>query len=331
MNDKQFDFDTPWKDILEYYFQDFMAFFFPKAYNDIIWDKKYESLDKELQKAVRDANLGRRLVDKLVKVWRKGEQETWILIHIEIQSHRESDFAKRMYVYNYRIFDRYDHKVVSLAVLCDENLNWKPNEFSYELWDFELEMKFPVIKILEYKKQWNILEESNNPFAIIVMAHLKSLETKNNDQERKLWKLRLTRMLYKKGYKKQDIINLFRFIDWVMQLPQELEDEFWQEIHEYEEENRMPYISTIERMAIQRGMEKGISQGIEKGIEKGISQGMIKGLLVGIRLGLKLKFGDEGLKLLPEISEINDAELLNAIHAEIETANTLDDLRRIYK
>ena len=29
----------------------------------------------------------------------------------------DPDFAKRMYVYNYRLFDRYDRPVVSLAVL----------------------------------------------------------------------------------------------------------------------------------------------------------------------------------------------------------------------
>jgi len=184
---------------------------------------------------------------------------------------------------------------------------------------------------MEYKEQWDMLEKDHNPFAIVVMAHLKAQETKNNDQSRKLWKINLTRMLYKRGYEKQDIINLFRFIDWVMQLPQELEDEFWQEMQEYEEENRMPYISTIEKMAIKRGMEKGIEQGIEKGIEQGIEKGIIQGLIAGIKLGLRLKFGDEGLKLLPEISEINDVDLIKAIYNEIETAKTLDDLRRVYK
>ena len=36
MTDKeQSDFDSPWKDILESYFMEFMSFFFLKAYNDI--------------------------------------------------------------------------------------------------------------------------------------------------------------------------------------------------------------------------------------------------------------------------------------------------------
>jgi predicted transposase/invertase (TIGR01784 family) len=51
-------------------------------------------------------------------------------------------------------------------------------------------------------------------------------------------------------------------------LPMDLELKFKEEIEKIEEEEKMPYISTIERM----GIEKGIEQGIEKGIEKGKKQ-----------------------------------------------------------
>ena len=124
---KQDDFDSPWKEILQYYFSDFMAFFFPIAYQDIEWSRKYENLDKELQKVVRNSELGKRVADKLVKVWLKDGEESWILVHVEIQSQKESDFAKRMYVYNYRIFDKHNHSVVSLAILGDEHPSWKPD------------------------------------------------------------------------------------------------------------------------------------------------------------------------------------------------------------
>lgn len=62
------EYDSPWKVILERYFQDFMAFFFPDAHDDIDWNRGYESLDTELQKIVRDAEIGKRLADKLIKV-----------------------------------------------------------------------------------------------------------------------------------------------------------------------------------------------------------------------------------------------------------------------
>jgi hypothetical protein len=119
MTDKppQTEFDSPWKQILQLYFPDFMQFFFPQAHEEIDWSRGFEFLDKELQQVVRDAELGRRLADKLVKVYRAGGEESWILAHVEVQSQEETDFPRRMFVYNYRIFDRYNRSVASLAVL----------------------------------------------------------------------------------------------------------------------------------------------------------------------------------------------------------------------
>ena len=59
-------------------------------------------LDKELQPIVRQAEHGRRYVDKLVKVWLKDGEERWLLIHIEVQTRKEGEFPERMYVYNHR-------------------------------------------------------------------------------------------------------------------------------------------------------------------------------------------------------------------------------------
>jgi hypothetical protein len=66
----------PWKEVLERYLADFLAFFFPQAYAEIDWRRGYTFLDKELQQVVRDAALGRRLADKLAQVWRRGGEET---------------------------------------------------------------------------------------------------------------------------------------------------------------------------------------------------------------------------------------------------------------
>lgn len=73
----------------------------------------------------------------------------------------------------------------------------------------------------------------------------------------------------------------------------------------------MPYITSVERI----------------GIQKGIKQGLLK----GISLGLMRKFGSEGLGILPEISALQDVNLLEAILERLETANTLDELRQIYQ
>ena len=119
-----------------------------------------------LQEIVREAETGTRFADQLVKVFLRDGKEKWLLIHIEVQSQPRSDFAKRMYIYNHRLFDRYNQKVISLAVLADERESWRPREFGYELWGFESYLRFPTVKLLDYQPRWQELEESTNPFAV---------------------------------------------------------------------------------------------------------------------------------------------------------------------
>ena len=73
------DYDSPWKAVLERYFPAFLAFFFPVAYADIAWECGHRFLDKELQKVVRDAEIGRRWADKLVQITTHGGSEDWLL------------------------------------------------------------------------------------------------------------------------------------------------------------------------------------------------------------------------------------------------------------
>ncbi|MBD2776350.1 hypothetical protein ICL16_30910 [Iningainema sp. BLCCT55] len=58
-------------------------------------------------------------------------------------------------------------------------------------------------------------------------------------------------------------------------------------------------------------------------------RGERRGILSGIELGLELKFGSEGLQLMPEISQISDLERLTTIQQAIRTVNTLDELRQL--
>jgi hypothetical protein len=123
------DYDSPWKEALDAYFEPFLALLFPAVHAGVDWSRGCESLDKEFQQIVREAELGRRYVDKLVKVWTLDGVECWVLIHVEVQTTRDAEFPLRMYVYHYRIFDRYNKPVASLAVLADDDDHWRPDEF----------------------------------------------------------------------------------------------------------------------------------------------------------------------------------------------------------
>ena len=53
------------------------------------------------------------------------------------------------------------------------------------------------------------------------------------------------------------MLNLFKFIDWILNLPKPLEAEFWQELKAYEEDKRVPYITSVERIGYDRGIKEG--------------------------------------------------------------------------
>ncbi len=84
MNDSA-DYDGAWKEALERYLRPFLEFCFPAAAKGIDWAVPLEFLDQELQEIVRDADLGKQRVDKLVKVRRLGGAEEWVLVHVEAQ------------------------------------------------------------------------------------------------------------------------------------------------------------------------------------------------------------------------------------------------------
>ena len=103
-----------------------------------------------------------------------------------------------------------------------------------------------------------------------------------------------------------------------MSLPRPLAELVCQEIYDFEKERNMPFISTAERM----GLEKGLAEGLAKGREEG--------LLAGIEVALRIKFGQSGLKLLSEIRQIDDVGLLRTILDAVAQADSPDALHRLW-
>ena len=308
------DYDGPWKEILEAYFEECMAFFFPDVHSDIDWTRGYDFLDKELQQIVREAEVGKRIADKLVKVWTNAGAQVWVLIHIEVQSQSERGFAERMHVYNYRLRDLFNHPVASFAILSDSSASWRPHRFSAEQWGCTVDFEFRTAKLLDYKQSWEALLKSENLFSVVVMAHLKTMETTGDRVSRKQWKLRLIKLLYQRGYSRQDVIQLLRFIDWLLALPVEMEDDFWKEILAYQKEIQMPYVTSLEQIAESRGREEGLVEGRRE----------------AAKLALELKFGEAGLRLAPEVDAIADIQILASIATGVKTGLSLEEVRQIY-
>ena len=341
------DFDNAWKEALEIFFPEFLAFFLPEAAADVDWEKGYIFLNTELRQMFPESEIKRRHVDALVELTRKTGNALQVLTHIEVQSQSEDDFEERIAEYQFRLRARYKRNLAVLVVLGDDRPNWRPDTYATELWGTKITLTYPVVKLLDYRERIDELRRSRNPFAVIVRAHLTTLETRHNGQQRKRSKFQLVRELYEQGYNRQQVSQLFLFIDWLLKLPAELEQPFWDELHAYEEEVKMPYITSVERLGIQKGLQQGLEQGLQQGLEQGLQQGLEQGLLQGreegreegriqglrdgIELALDLKFGAAGVALMPDIARLHDPEILAAVLAAIKPATTPVQVQAVYR
>jgi hypothetical protein len=147
------DYDGAWKEALGEYLRECLALLFPEIHAAIDWNSPYSFLDNELQQLAPAAELGRRSVDRLVRVALRGGADVWVLIHIEVQSQAKADFAERMFVYYYRIYDHYQRRVVGLAVLADTRVRWRPAMYRSEFLGCEIRYRYPVAKLADFRER----------------------------------------------------------------------------------------------------------------------------------------------------------------------------------
>jgi hypothetical protein len=300
-------YDETWKEAIGDYFDSFLLFFYPEVYQQVDWSKTPISLDKELEQITASADSKTRHADKLFQVWLLDNQEIWILVHVEVQSQYDKKFKQRMFIYNYRAFDLYQKPVISLAILGDEQKNWRTNSYQYGLGSSQLIFNFSTVKLLDY--QWEDLEQNNNIFAIVVMAHLKTKATNSNLSAREQWKWNLTRLLYEKGYNRKQITDLYKVIDAMMALSEELQLSFEEKLATYQEQRKMPLLTNIERRTIEKTEKKTRKQDI-------------------IKL-LQVRFSNTPEILVENINKIDDISLLEQFLVSTISVSSLEEFAQL--
>jgi hypothetical protein len=188
-------FDLAWKNVIEQFFPQFMEYYFQDIAGEIDWEQDYGFRDSELQsieRPLKKNKSGLRRADKLVSVKDKSGAKNNIMLHIEIQDCDRQSFGERMYMYHYRLYDRYKKKfddneyetdvpgeslcdeIVSIALLSDLS-DKKPSGYEYSKYGCHMNFKFPVVKLTDYEKDISDLEslkKDKNPFAIATAVHL---------------------------------------------------------------------------------------------------------------------------------------------------------------
>jgi hypothetical protein len=170
--------------------------------------------------------------------------------------------------------------------------------YEQKLWGCRALLKFPRAKLLDY--DLSQLEQDSNPFAAIVAAHRTSQQMGENVQQNYQRKLQLVKSLYQRGLSRNDIVELFRLIDWFIALPAKEEQRLWTEIESLEKEDQMPYITSVERFGIQKGQQLA---------------------LVCI---LEVRFGEIPSSLREQVSQMTDLEALERLVVQAVTIQSLE-------
>lgn len=120
-----------------------------------------------------------------------------------------------MYIYHYRIFDRYRKRIAAMVIFSGEFKTYHPTQYYSEFLGTESIFRFKTYKILDQDEEE--LSRSKNPFAFVILTVLLALKKRknnNNEDEDDLLQLKieLTRKLLDQKSPKPVIRDIYHFI-----------------------------------------------------------------------------------------------------------------------
>ena len=284
------DYDGLWKRLIFVFFKEFLEFFLPDLLLEVDLSRPPEFLEQELTTIIPQKTAkGRMSVDKLLKFWTKNGKYKHIFVHIEVQSFRELGFTERAFKYFYRIYDREGKLITTIAVYTHDDVPEQYDRFEYSYQGTELSYKFNTYLVRDADEEK--LEESNNIFALVILACKYANRTKNDIELRRKFKLKLFRLARRRGYSRKEIIALISFLDFVVSLPEEMNMQLKVDfVKEFEKEKKMektyivsPTFDAIlselmsdkqkqeiaeAKEAAKKTAEKTVGKAVEKAVEK---------------------------------------------------------------
>lgn len=266
--------DELWKGIIEDLFEDFLHYFYPNLVKEVDFRKAPVFLDKELKLLYPESDNKNRRVDVLVKVHLKNGKEAWLLVHIEVQGYEDKDFPLRMYVYHYRCFDRFQKDMIALAILTDENPNYRPSYYEWKKENTAIRYDFGMFKLLDYEEAY--FEKEENPFAAVLQiarSHIRNKQLKTDEDLLSLKKKLFKNMLLK-GHSKHIIRQITGFIKYYVKFDNK---EYYSKFERHidivnKNQPAMGLLEMLKKIDFENGLEKGIEKGIEKGRTETLSE-----------------------------------------------------------
>jgi len=260
-------YDAAWKSAMDAFLQPFIELMFPDLARQIDWSVEPLSLDTELQPLLPESSSGEMRADRLVEVtWLKGGVGL-VLLHVEVQAQRDPNLALRMFRYHYRIFDRFGRHPVSLVVLADDEMGWRPGPYQQGLGGSGIRFDYATCKMADLDLGPWLAQR--NPVAVLIKAHRWAQQTRGDVEARRLRKLELVRALLEFGLTREEAIRSLYVVNWLLALPDAAELVFREDVKRMEadmhDKLRSPYDTIVWREGREEGREEGRMEGLQRG------------------------------------------------------------------
>ncbi|OUC12768.1 MAG: flagellar assembly protein H [Alkalinema sp. CACIAM 70d] len=291
--------DQNFKELISTFFLEFLELFVPELAEAVDPD----SIRFLPQEYFADLVGGdEKIVDLLVEVKLAGEDTTF-LFHIEAQSYRDSQIARRMFYYLARLHQNYVKNIYPIVIFSFD--------YPYRAESNLFEIEFPHLKVLEFRFQaiqlnqlnWRDYLDRPNPVAAALMAKMKVAKRDRPQVKAECLRLLVTLKL---DPAKTRLIS--KFVDTYLRLNAQEEQRFQAEIDR---------LGVAEKEAVMQLTTSWEEKGIEKGIEK--ERRSLISLL------LNQKFGQLPASLQDRIASLS-LDQLTTLATSLLTFNSLDDL-----
>ncbi len=214
-------YDANWKIISGKFVKEFIQYFLPKLYRQVDWSIPPEFLEQEMHEIVEDS-VEKKILDKLIKLRLKSGEDKWIFVHTEFQG--EGGIGERMFTYFRRILDKYGKDITALVIYTGSSVPRNPNKYKYESFGTRVTYEYNTYIVKNQKEE--ALLKDKNPFSIVVLANLYTVNTTEDGVKRLEFKKKLFEIANSRNYNIEKTTELFIFVKELMQLNSDLENQF---------------------------------------------------------------------------------------------------------